>query len=169
MHATLIGPELRAFYQVAYVTTDIDEAAALFRSRFGVPEFLIWRDAGVSVSTPNGAGSMWIDVGFAWVGTTQFELIQPKSGLISFFADFLPERGFAMAFHHVAFEVTGDEDAWWRFRKQQGERHRIAMEGPREHFVKFFYTDQREYLGHHFEYVWFTEEGRRAFDEVPRY
>jgi Glyoxalase/Bleomycin resistance protein/Dioxygenase superfamily len=156
-------------YQIAYVTTDIDRAVKLFCNEYHIPSFLVWKDVTIEVKTPRGSGPFTIHVAFVWVGTIQYEIIQPVSGPVDLYWDYLPRAGFGLVFHHFAYEFIGERDEWLRFRESLGADRVFAIEGPSDYRVQFVYTDERERLGHYHEYAWFGPGGQAEHAPIPRY
>ena len=139
-------------FQLAYVTRDLDYAAAMLAEEYGVQGFVVSRFE-LALTTPPGSAS--IKVGIAWVDDLQIELIQPIGGNVEIYLHALPEERTRVAFHHVAMWVSGDLDDWDRCRSGIADR-KIALEGGREG-MRFAYVDERAHLGHFLEYVWMSE------------
>jgi Glyoxalase/Bleomycin resistance protein/Dioxygenase superfamily len=156
-------------YQIAYVTTDIDRAVEVFRDKYGIPSFLVWKDVTIEVKTPRGSGPFTIHVAFVWVGTVQYEIIQPVAGPVGLYWDVLPKEGFGLVFHHLAYQFIGEREEWLRFRASLGEQRVFAIEGPADYQVQFVYTDDREWLGHYSEYTWFGPGGQDGHAAIPKY
>ncbi|API58690.1 hypothetical protein BSL82_04655 [Tardibacter chloracetimidivorans] len=156
-------------FQVAYVTTDIDQAIEMFRKTYGLRDMLVWRDVSIDVTTPHGPGTSRMDVAFAWIKDLMYEIVRPISGPVDFYKEHLPDDGFGLAFHHLAFEITGDRDDWNRFRDCLPSDKSIPVVGPSDYPVQFLYTDERPWLGHYHEYVWFGPGAQDLFKDVPRF
>src|SRR2546430_608508 len=95
------------FLQLAYVTTDFDRALDEFRRSHGVARFLEMR--GVPSPTTPGCFAE-LNVGLAWVGDMQIEVIAPLSGDDGVYRGALPTQGFAIRFHHVGQTVDTPEE-----------------------------------------------------------
>tara|TARA_A100001391_G_scaffold160929_3_gene119717 strand:- start:2770 stop:3279 length:510 start_codon:yes stop_codon:yes gene_type:complete len=156
-------------FQVAYVTTDIDRAVAVFRERFGIPDMLVWRDVSIDVTTPTGAGTSVMSVAFAWVGDLMYEVIEPISGPVDFYRQHLQGDGFQIAFHHLGFEIVGERDDWERFRDEVSASRTLPVTGPADYPIQFIYSDETAVLGHYHEYVWFGPGGKESMADIPRY
>jgi Glyoxalase/Bleomycin resistance protein/Dioxygenase superfamily len=142
------------FSQVAYVTSDLDQAIALFRDDFNVPEFFVFaNDAPGLEQEPKVA----LKIALANVGGVEIELIEPERGKASLFRDPLPEDGsFACCFHHVAFRITGPiANFEAHMASLDPARHPLACRGGLGDVMRFAYTDERATLGHYVEHVWF--------------
>lgn len=139
--------------QIAYVTSDLDEAMARWRDAFDVPAFFVFaNDApGMECSHPYR-----LRIALASVGGTEIELIEPLDGN-AMYAESLPADGsFAMQFHHVCIRVEGllaDFDA--HMASIDPERHPVVYRGGMGEVMRFAYTDERATLGHYVEHVWF--------------
>lgn len=145
-------------FQVAYVTNDIARACDVFRDRYGVKDFL-----GMDSATPEGGA---IRIELAWVGGTQFELIQSSGPGTEFYTDRLPAEGFAIRHHHLGYFIH-DQAGWdGLMEKISQEGRRIVFQGHLEGFLRFCYIEAEE-LGHYLEWI-FPEAGGVAFFEgVP--
>jgi hypothetical protein len=160
------APLLNGFFQVAYVTTDLEQAMDLYRREFGIREFLATPEWTVNVVTPRGPQIAKLRIAFVYVGDTQIELIQPTGGDCPIYAEPLPSVGFALQFHHLGHRFYGDREVWQRFRESlDTQRHPIAIEGTS---TCFLYTDERSRLGHYMEYMWLDAEGDAMFASIPR-
>jgi hypothetical protein len=143
-------------FQNAYVTHDIDKAITLVEDHFGLTEW-IRVEPDTIVHTPSGDHRAVVRVALGWSGTTQIELIEPVSGFVGHYRDYLPadKNDPTPRFHHVA--VRRDDQAAMR-----DEIARLglplAFEGEVPGLV-FIYLDARESLGHYFEYIWADESG----------
>lgn len=102
----------------------------------------------------------------AFADNLQLELIEPLGGsAISLYQDILPEKDFAIRFHHVCFMIPGPVDAWHEFRQAVDNRgSTVAIEADLG-IVQFCYLDTREDLGHYCEYLWASED---IMSDVPR-
>ncbi len=139
-------------YQMAYITRDIEKAIATFRARAGVENVMRY-EGPVEITTPKGKGTAVNKLAFIWVDGTQYELIQPVSGLGEIYSDELPADD-SMKFHHICMRV----DDWDSFRANvEKQGYPIAIEGGGD-ALKFLYLDARDFLGHYLEYVWMTPE-----------
>lgn len=142
--------------QIAYVTNDLDAAAALFERDYGAPGFYKFDNA--QVAQP---GDPQLRIGLARVGGVEIELIEPVGAAASMFSRHLPEdrSELAIRFHHVAIRIEGSLDDWERHRAAIDTRlHPIAFQGALGDLLRFFYTDERTALGHYVEHVWMSPE-----------
>lgn len=138
------------FHQVSYVTTDLDQALAVYARDYGLPRF--YRVPVIATGLP-------IKVAIAVMGGVEIELIEPAPGqAAAIFADPLPRDGrFAIQFHHMAVRVTGSLEDWEAYRRNLDlATHPIAYQGAVEDRLRFVYTDERPRLGHYVEHVWMS-------------
>jgi len=147
--------------QNAYVTHDVDRAAKMVASRFGIDKFDRFEPEMV-VNTPLGERPLTVRVASAWVGGLNIELIEPVSGHIDHYVSLLPkDRADAVPrFHHMSFR-----------RDNQAEMREeiaalglpLAFEGPLAiknpiPSLVFVYLDARQTLGHYIEFTWKSAE-----------
>src|SRR6202051_2741663 len=90
--------------QVAYVTNDLDAAAALLEKQYGGPGFYKFDTTGVPQP-----GDPQLRIGLARVGGVEIELIEPLGDTPSVFASVVPRdrTPLAIRFHHVAIRIEG--------------------------------------------------------------
>jgi hypothetical protein len=142
--------------QVAYVTNDLDAAAALLEREYGVPGFYKFDNSGVAKP-----GDPQLRIALARVGGVEIELIEPLGSTAPMFSQALPQdrTGLAIRFHHVAIRIEGSLEDWERHRAAiDVARHPIAFQGALGELLRFFYTDERATLGHYVEHVWMSPE-----------
>jgi hypothetical protein len=140
--------------QVAYVTNDLDAAAALLEKQYGIPGFYKFDNAGVAQP-----GDPQIRIGLARVGGVEIELIEPLGTDARIFSQVLPEGGtdLAIRFHHMAIRIDGSMEDWDRHRAAiDTTQHPIAFQGALGDMLRFCYTDERSTLGHYVEHVWMS-------------
>jgi hypothetical protein len=156
-------------FQLAYVTTDLEQAIATYREQYGVARFVSIQSS-LEASTPEGVKSARLSVAFGHIGETQIELIQPIEGNLTLYADALPSGpAFALRFHHVGCRLR-DRAQWDAFRAGLDPRkHRIALESRlAEHESHYLYLDEHARLGHYLEYMWLDASASAFFDTIPR-
>jgi hypothetical protein len=144
--------------QVAYVTNDLDEAAALFEREYGTPGFYKFDTMQSGAVSP---GDPQLRIGLARVGGVEIELIEPLGSKANLFSQVLPpdRTQLAIRFHHVAIRIEGSLEDWERHKVAiDTARHPIAYQGALGDLLRFFYTDERPSLGHYVEHVWMSAE-----------
>lgn len=144
---------LQNHYQNAYVTRDIEQAIALFRTRHGFEGFKQFEVAN-EITTSAGCGTSVLRMALGWIGNLQYELIEPVSGMVDIFKADLPES--AMRLHHICMRVHD----WSTFRAEVDRRKwPVVIEGSGTGGqLQFIYIDARASIGHYLEYCWMTPE-----------
>lgn len=155
-----MGTALAAeFFQIAYVTTDIEKACEVFGQRYGTHHF-----TPIDTQLPQG-GALKIRV--AWHGNMMIELIEANGEGAQLYRSFLPADGFAIRHHHFGFLVA--DDAQWDALHATCKTQRIPIEvaGTFGDSLRFFYVKAPE-LGHYLEYVQLYEGGRAFFGSIAK-
>lgn len=151
-------------FQLGYVTTDLDQAAAHYARELGAQDFDI-SERDLRPSSPRGQLALSVRFALGFVGDTMVELIEPLSGNIEFYSDLLPERGFGIALHHFGYLLDSSAD-WAEFRSGVDDAE-VVFELHGDPSV--IYLDTRPALGHYLEYLQFSPELEAAWiDRVPR-
>lgn len=150
--------QLNNCFQIAYVTNDIDQAADLFRDRYGTGDFQFMREL------PGGQ----IQIALAFAGDMMIELIQPINDTLGVYANWIAgERGFAVRHHHFGLLVNS-KDELAAIRAAHAERGlTVVMEGEMPGMLDFLYVDTTAELGHYLEYVLLDAGGRAMFASIP--
>ena len=150
----MIIPQLNNIFQIAYATSDVEQAAKLFHDRFGTGPFTIF-DPGI------------MRIGLAYAGTTMYEVIQPLDDTSGLYANWIAGiEGFALRHHHFGILVdTKDELAAVRAAHVDSGTA-VAIEGSMTGVLDFLYVDTTASLGHYLEYVLLDEGGRAMFAQV---
>jgi Glyoxalase/Bleomycin resistance protein/Dioxygenase superfamily len=152
---------LRGHMQNAYVTHDVDRAAEMVASRFGIKTFDRFEPVMV-VKTLHGERPLTVRVASAWVGGLNIELIEPVSGYVDHYVSLLPKdpTDAVPRFHHMSFR-RDNEAAMREEIARLGLP--LAFEGPLA--IKnsipsliFIYLDARATLGHYVEFTWKSAE-----------
>lgn len=154
-------PLVGSFLQFGYVTTDIDQAIALFAQR-GVTQFRRSYDLTLQVQTGVYAT---INVALAYAGDTMIELIQPLSDESGFYSAAL-SSGSSITLHHLCYSVPSMDD--WERLKQTIEvmgSPVVKIDDP-DCPMRTIYVDPG--LGHFHEYLLVDEAGRKMIETVPR-
>jgi Glyoxalase/Bleomycin resistance protein/Dioxygenase superfamily len=142
--------------QVAYVTNDLDAAAALLEKQYGIPGFYKFDTTGVAQpSDPQ------LRIGLARVGGVEVELIEPLDSKQSVFTGVVAKARtpLEIRFHHVAIRIEGTLADWERHRAAIDlVEHPIAYQGGLADMMRYFYTDERATLGHYVEHVWMSKD-----------
>jgi hypothetical protein len=144
---------LSDFVELGYVTSDLDRALALFRSEYGIPDWLEIPNGEVDLG--NGRTAR-LKVAVAYLGKTLIEVQQPLGGEDGWYREVLPEDGFAIKLHHIAFQVPSAEALTQRRADLAGD-HAIPYEG-RFGNSGYFFADARDRLGVYLEYIYFAPD-----------
>lgn len=155
----------KGFIQIAYVTNDFDRSLKYFAERHGIPKFMELRDLSIEIQPGKTALN---NIGLAFVGDVQIEIINPLSGECAIYKDPLPEKEFAVRFHHVAQLIDTEEEYEAQREAQRKLGKKIAIDGASPGNARYFYTDYRDELGHYIEHIWYSEQGRAMFPMIPR-
>lgn len=166
MNATHTMP---GFFQLAHVTTSLDQAIADVGDAMGITNWLEMRDHAVVVK--NGERAK-IHVALAWKDSLMIELIEPFGGADAIYRDALgDEPGYRIRQHHLGrmFDTAEQFEAAMAPLRQQGIAFPIEG-GFAETNGKCLinYADLRPQLGYYIENLMFTPEGRGWLDTVPR-
>jgi len=144
-------------FQNAYVTRNLDKTVSLLKERHGLADFIHF-EPDMDAITPRGRGRAVVRAAMAWTGLFQIEIIEPVSGLVDHYLDYLPPDDASMRFHHIAMRTFDWEGTLAEIRRQ---RRIMAFESAVDG-CKFVYVDARESVGHYLEYVWTTPEMWKA-------
>jgi hypothetical protein len=155
------GIYLARFFQVAYVTRDLDRAMQCFQQQYGVRSFYIQRGNRIDEHTTT-------DLALAWLGDTMVELIQPFGNGNSFYEIMLGPEPLGTRLHHFGHLVP-DRAEWDRLTQQIGrDGSSVPLVGSVEGFLSYLYVDERARTGHYLEYILCEPAGQAFFDSVPR-
>lgn len=151
----LTFPNLK-HHQMAYVTTDLDEALRRMDEAFGLSAFLVLN----TVDNPTHPEQPALKLALVRTAGTEFEVIQPLGYNDAVYSDPLPKDGsFAMLFHHIGVTVHGTLEDFEEYRAGiDTQAHPIVVDGWFADKVRWFYTDDRATVGHYIEHCWFSPE-----------
>lgn len=156
----------QAFFQLAYVTNDVDRALEVFAERYGVGEF---RDLGEVALALDDGGEATIRIALTLVGWLELELIEPRGGRDDVYRRELTGEGFALHWHHVGFKVPSPEALDDARHDLIAGGHDVVLSGGNPSASMFFYADARETLGHHLEYIYLSPERQEFPDALPHH
>lgn len=151
-------------FQMAYVTTDMDEAIRLFDTRYGVGDFM--RRSDLKLSTLSG-GEMLLDLALAFVGPTMVEIIAPTGGDDHLYRQILPVSDFALRHHHIGIRLHSDEE-WAAMREQAGLRGQEIVLEVETPTTRALYIDTLDQLGHYVEYLHYFDEAGSSLPHIPQ-
>jgi catechol 2,3-dioxygenase-like lactoylglutathione lyase family enzyme len=155
------------FFQLGYVTRDMDRAIALYRDRYGVGNFLRFDSRRME---PPGATGPFTEVALAYRGPVMIELIRPSPENPGIYQDALRADG-GVNLHHLGYLV--DEA---RFETLPADFRAAGVQVPAESVsldgmgmgMSLHYVDTRGDNGLFSEFISLREGGRQFFDTVPR-
>jgi hypothetical protein len=151
------------FFQLGYVTRDLERALALYRDRYGVADFLVFdtRD----FAPPDSPGP-FMQVALAYKGPVMIELIQPDPAAPGIYADALRDDG-GVNLHHLGYLV---DDARLATLADDFRARGIAVpvETVSPAGMALIYADTRGDNGLFSEFVTLREGGRKFFGSIPR-
>lgn len=157
-------PYLARLFQVAYVTTDLDEALPRIRATTAVRDFATLEMSPV-IEYRGCKVSLSARAALAWTGNTMIEVIEPRGDEMAVWRHGLGGDGFRMAFHHLGVFVDDYEAARDEVLLAG---HSIAVEGEIPGMARFLYLDHTATLGHFVEHVWLSGAGHEFFAGLPR-
>lgn len=160
-----MSPDYINFFQLGFVTHDIDAGAETIKKLYGIPELQIGRDG----KTSSSLGDIIVDGALAYIGNVQIELLAPKGGPDAVYRDMVaPEPG-SVHLHHCGHLVRTKEN-WQEMLDAVAESgFATPIRGCYEDMVRYLYVDTRSMFGHYTEFLYFDKEGANIFDTVPRY
>lgn len=148
------------FFQLGYVTRDVDLAVAAFRERFGPVDFLI--NDPVSPENPSPAARR---IALAWIDDMMTEIIQPDFDQPTIYDAAVPDADGAIRIHHFGYLID-DHDRM--LQHMVGLGYAVPMQGSMPGFLDYSYADTRAELGVFSEFIRLDTHGRIFFDSVPR-
>lgn len=160
----MVGEDALAgeFFQLGYVTRDLDRALRLYAERYGVPNFLRFDTRDFA---PPAAPGPFMQVALAYKGPVMIELIQPDPSAPGIYADALRPDG-GVNLHHLGYLVENE-----RFATLAADfRDRgiaVPVETTSGNGLALLYADTRADNGLFSEFVNPGEGGRLFFDAVP--
>jgi hypothetical protein len=156
------------YYQTAYVTNDLDRAIDQLKRTYRIEHWAINRDF---TYPPLPGKSLKMACALAFLGDSQFEIIQPLSGDDAFYRTPLVGSGYQLEFHHlcICFDTAEQYHENHEHLKRLGVT--LAMDMTLDMgagLALASYADFRQTCGHYLEYVWFTQAGLDWMGSVPR-
>jgi len=153
------------FYQVAYVTNEIERALELCAQTHGAYQFA--RLPGLRYQTGPGREAI-CHVALAYVGDTEIEIIQPLDGDVGFYREVLPASGFALRFHHLARLHESRQEVEAQITAYRLGGRALPVDGSSPGSARYYYADFRAELGHYIEGIWFEPGARQWLSTIPR-
>lgn len=148
------------FFQLGYVTRDIEAAMAAYRARFGFVEFIR-----LPIAKPaDGSGDGVSAIALAYLGPVMIEIIEVDAAASSIFQEALGGASDDLRLHHLGYLVD-DFGATLAQLAELG--FGVPMSGSSGEALDFCYADTRAHLGHYSEFIRLGDGGRVLFTSVP--
>ena len=151
---------LNDFFQNAYVTHSLEFGVNAIREKHGIEKWVYFEPKMEVYTAREGHGPCHVKVALGWAGDLQVEIIEPISGHIGHYVDYLPadRNDKSLRLHHICMRVMD-----WDKARAEIERKKwpVAYEGGVPG-VKFVYLDARDSMGHYLEYLWASDEMWKA-------
>lgn len=149
-------------FQMSYITRDMDAAVAHCEKELGITNFSV-AETGAPVLSGGKVQEIRLVAAIANIGRHQFEILQPLSGPTHVYTDAVDLDAHIINFHHIAIAVRGGYDKFQEVLAEvRASGDEIAflhppVESNEEPVVAFMYVDTRKRLGHHTEYLWWSQ------------
>lgn len=164
MDKTFINPMFGGFYQIGFVTSDMDRSIEFFEKTMGVPKFLKLKNPVMRNQTLFGKPiDIEVNLSFGQMGNAGIELIEPVKGE-STYSTFLKKYEW-MGIHHMAVKVFDFDQT---VNSLLGQGIQIAQSGEIGENTKFTYFDTVAHYGHYLEVLYFDSEYEKIFDKIKR-
>jgi hypothetical protein len=140
---------------MAYVTSDLEAAIAVFAEQHDVASFLRLPDYRLAIAEGREAR---VDIALAYAGGVQIEIIRPASGDDGVYRQILsPAPGFQLRFHHEAQRAATLDDLERLKTRAVARGMPIPIDASDSLGAHYFYADCRATIGHHVEYIYYTD------------
>lgn len=148
---------LSRFFQLGYVTREIDEGVEHFSKRFGIRNFKHMR---------NMTGHSR-HIALAYIGDLMIEIIEPNDPVNGLYSSAVPSEPGPCRLHHHGFLIEGAEE-WAALSSGLIAQGIEIVSSADIGAMHFLYADARAELGHFVEYIWLAQAGREMFASVPQ-
>lgn len=155
-----MGHLFSGFFQLGYVTRDLDAAIAAYRARFGPIEFLINEPVGI-----DGAAAPTRRIAMAYIDDVMTELIEPDPAQQTIYDEALPAEPGVIRLHHLGYLI---DDHQAMLQRLGALGYAVPLHGSLPGALDYSYADTRAELGHFSEFIRLDEGGRAFFEAVPR-
>ncbi len=159
-------PLLSGFYQIGYVTRNLDAGMRHLATIHGIERFRVRRNVG---SMP-GMPEMLIHQAHVYIGAVQIEIIEPAGGRDALYRDPCAADESAIRLHHFGMWIDNPAE-YSALRAALAEQNiPVAFEASIPNAGGAIYADTRATLGHYLEYVHLVPEVKRSYyADVPQY
>lgn len=151
----------RGFFQLGYVTRDLDVAMDLFRARHGALDYKITEGQ----DRPDGTPSPTQRIALTYIGDVMIELIQPSLKIETIYDPALPRDSASVRLHHLGFLI---DDYQAMVDRLTSLGYALPLAGSFGDVLDYIYADTRAELGHFCEFIRLGEAGKAMFESVPR-
>jgi hypothetical protein len=148
------------FFQLGYVTRDVEAACAEFRAKFGEVEFLINAPGPIDGGAPPTRR-----IALAYIDDVMTEIIEPDPQQKTIYDDVLPATKGPIHLHHFGYLI---DDHAAMLKRLAAMGYAVPMQGSMPGALDYSYADTRGDLGIWSEFIRLDEGGRAFFGSVPR-
>jgi len=156
------GVPLGQFFQIAYVTNNLERGMELFKRHYGIPEFIIVRTRDFRTPAPP-----WLRLALAYRDDVMIELVEPEPCNLELYADALRPDG-GLCIHHFGYFVNPDV-----FETLEGRFKARGIAVPdirRNNTFPILFADTRPETGLYSEFIGIPEAKRERWArEIPKY
>jgi len=149
------------FFQLGYVTQELDAACEAFRARFATAEF--------EKSDPqptNGFIPPTKRLALAYVDDVMIELIEPDRDQITIYDEHIPAEPGAIRLHHLGYLINDYAETLGQL---EAAGYPLPLHGSFGDALNYIYADTRPQLGHYAEFIRLGNAGRAHFAGLPRF
>ena len=148
------------FFQLGYVTRNLDAACDAFRRKFGAVEFLVNEPEPI-----DGVPAPTRRLALTWIDDVMTELIEPDFAQKTIYDHAVPPTDGTIRLHHLGFLI---DDPQAMLTHLAGMGYEVPLAGSLPGALDYIYADTREDLGLFSEFIRLDEGGRQFFTAVPR-
>lgn len=151
------------FFQLGYVTADLENAMATYREQHGIERFALFDNR--AVLKASGSDEPFIRIALAYLGPVMVELIEPEPGRDSIYKHAVRADG-GIALHHLGYMVEPEA-----FAGLESNLVTSGVDVPvvRRGGLALLYADTRPTVGLYSEFVRKSPEVDAFFADVPHY
>jgi hypothetical protein len=149
------------FFQLGYVTQELDAACDAFRTRFADIEFQKIDPQPLE----DGVVPPTKRIALAYIDDVMVELIEPNSEQKTIYDEHIPAEPGAIKLHHLGYLI---DDYAETLGQLQAAGHPVPLHGSFGDALDYIYADTRPELGHYTEFIRLGDAGRAHFDSLPR-
>ncbi|QQT46641.1 Uncharacterised protein [Sphingobacterium multivorum] len=148
------------FFQLGYVTKDIDVACKSYTKKFGVKFKVV-------VPDENTPGFFPVKrMAFTRIGATVIKIVEPHLTEDNIFSRYVVENPRVVRLHHLGYLI---EDYQKALRKLSLLEYDIPLKETLENGLEYFYADTRNDLGHYSEFIRLDNAGKDFLASITSY